>query len=614
MFEISNLERENKAFNQLKKRSKFLFFLVALLGIIIFYQVIKLTVIDAGLYSTKSDKNRIIRVPIYSARGLIKFSDEQVLVENVVSQALTIIPDKTIKLETTLEELSQTLTLKDEELIAFKERLKKKKSIHESLVIVENLTPEQIAKYFVEKDRWPSTSVKAQLKRFNLLGPLFSHVTGYLGPVSINETEDNIDFRYPLDYKTGKTGIEKFYEEVIRGGIGYKTVEVDVNGKEIRELERIIPEKGKDLYLSLDKNLQLLARKELGNRKGAVIALDPNNGLIKALVSSPDFNPNVLNRTEQGNVLGILNDNQGPLFNRAISGNYPPASTIKPFIGLLALKERKIDWSTTIEDDGLFQFNEQGRKYRGWKEDGHGSVNLSKSIIESSDVFFYQLATQLSIDTISDFLEQFGFGSKTGIDLNSETVGVLPNRKWKIGAIGESWYVGDTINVGIGQGYISCSPIQLAVAVSVLATRGKAYKPRVIERIDDRYTQRELIYQVNLFKENDWKKLEDAMVSVINDWNGTAHNLKEFGMVKIAGKTGTAQIKSLSDEELTAKEEYKDIRGEVENRDHALFVGYGPIPEPKLTVVVIVENGESGSLVAAPIAQKLIDLYTGKNF
>ena len=614
MFEISNLERENKAFNQLKKRSKFLFFLVALLGIIIFYQVIKLTVIDAGLYSTKSDKNRIIRVPIYSARGLIKFSDEQVLVENVVSQALTIIPDKTIKLETTLEELSQTLTLKDEELIAFKERLKKKKSIHESLVIVENLTPEQIAKYFVEKDRWPSTSVKAQLKRFNLLGPLFSHVTGYLGPVSINETEDNIDFRYPLDYKTGKTGIEKFYEEVIRGGIGYKTVEVDVNGKEIRELERIIPEKGKDLYLSLDKNLQLLARKELGNRKGAVIALDPNNGLIKALVSSPDFNPNVLNRTEQGNVLGILNDNQGPLFNRAISGNYPPASTIKPFIGLLALKERKIDWSTTIEDDGLFQVNEQGRKYRGWKEDGHGSVNLSKSIIESSDVFFYQLATQLSIDTISDFLEQFGFGSKTGIDLNSETVGVLPNRKWKIGAIGESWYVGDTINVGIGQGYISCSPIQLAVAVSVLATRGKAYKPRVIERIDDRYTQRELIYQVNLFKENDWKKLEDAMVSVINDWNGTAHNLKEFGMVKIAGKTGTAQIKSLSDEELTAKEEYKDIRGEVENRDHALFVGYGPIPEPKLTVVVIVENGESGSLVAAPIAQKLIDLYTGKNF
>ena len=454
--------------------------------------------------------------------------------------------------------------------------------------------------------------MEAQLVRYSIFGSLFSHVTGYVGPVSKQEWEESRDFPYSFDFISGKTGVEKHYEKVLRGQIGYKTVEVDVHGKEVRELERYLPKKAKDLHLGLDKELQMLSRYELAGRRGAIVAMDPNSGLIKALVSSPDFNPNVLNKTEKGSIHNLLNDSEGPLFNRAISGSYPPASTLKPFIGLLGLKEQVIDWSLNIEDKGYFQLEDEGRRYRGWKEEGHGLVNLNKAIIESSDIYFYELATQLTVDRISDFLKQFGFGLKTGIDLFSETKGILPDRNWKLGTIGESWFVGDTINISIGQGYISCSPLQLAVAISTIATKGKAYRPRVVEKIGEEFTKKELIYDINQIEEYDWNKLQSSLVSVTTSWNGTAYNLSTFAKEKIAGKTGTAQIRSLTDQDLTAKEEYKDIRLEEKNRDHALFAGYGPIPDPKLTVVVIVENGESGSAIAAPIAQKLIDFYTNR--
>ena len=613
MSEFLNLDRESKAQKQLQKRSVFLFLLVSVFGIVTLFQLVKLTILDSTLYTTLSDENRIIRVPIYPSRGLIKLSNDEIVTENIVSQALTMLPAKTQDIEKTLSELRADLLIDDKQLLALKERIINKPSSYERVVIVENLSPEQIAKFSVEKDKWPNLSIEARLMRFNLLGSLFSHVLGYVGQINLEEIEDSKDFVYPLSFLTGKTGVEKFYEEDMRGGVGYKTIEVDVNGKEIRELNRVVPNKGRDVYLTLDKELQKLARKELTGRKGAVVALNPNTGFIKALVSSPDFNPNILNKTESGDLETIFNDLNSPLFNRAISGNYPPASTIKPFIGLLGLKEGEIDWNTTIEDKGFFQLNEDGRKYRGWKEDGHGMVNLSKSIIVSSDVFFYQLAVQLTVDRIAAFLKQFGFGLKTGVDLYAEAEGILPDRKWKLGAIGESWFVGDTLNMGIGQGYISCTPLQLAVAISSIATRGKIYKPKVVAKIGEEYIEKELIFEISSIKQTDWAKLESSMVSVISDWRGTAYNLAEIAENKIAGKTGTAQIKSLTDEELTVREEYEDVRQEESNRDHALFVGYGPIPEPELTVVVIVENGESGSAVAAPIAQKLIDNYLSRN-
>ena len=613
MSEFLNLDREKEAQTKLTKRLIFLFLLIGLFGIITLFQIVKLTVIDSSLYTTISDENRIVRVPIYPSRGLIRLSDGEIVSENIVSQALTISPSKIKNIDQTLRELKKSFIINEKQLLAFKDKPTSKKPKYERLVIAQNLSQEQIARFSVEADRWPGLSIEARLMRFNLFGPIFSHVLGYVGQVNLEEIEDSVNFSYPLSFQIGKSGVEKSYEEQMRGGIGYKTVEVDVHGKEIRELTRIIPKKGSDIYLTLDKDLQELARNELAGRKGAIVALDPNNGFIKALVSGPDFNPNILNKTEMGDLDIILNDLESPLFNRAISGSYPPASTIKPFIGLLGLKEGEIDWNTTIEDEGFFQLNEEGRKYRGWKEEGHGQVNLTKSIIESSDVFFYQLATQLTVDRIAVFLKKFGFGLKTGVDLYAEAEGVLPDRKWKLGAVGESWFVGDTVNIGIGQGYISSTPLQLALAVSSIATRGKIYKPKVVSKVEEEIIEKEIFLEINSIKESDWEKLESSMVSVISDWRGTAFNLTEIAKNKIAGKTGTAQIKSLTDEELTVKEEYEDIRQEVSNRDHALFVGYGPIPEPKLTVVVIVENGESGSAVAAPIAQRLIDKYLSKN-
>ncbi|GIS74730.1 MAG: penicillin-binding protein [Gammaproteobacteria bacterium] len=613
MSEFLNLDREKEAQTKFTNRSTFLLVLVGLFGFITLFQLVKLTVLDSGLYTTISDENRIVRVPIYPSRGLIKLSNGEIVTENIVSQALTISPSKTKDIEQTLKELKENLIINEKQLLAYKEKSIDKKSKYERVVIAENLSQQQIARFSVESDRWPSLSIEARLMRFNLSGPIFSHVLGYVGQISLEEIEDSINFSYPLSFQIGKSGVEKSYEEQMRGGVGYKTIEVDVHGKEIRELTRVIPKKGSDIYLTLDKDLQELARNELAGRKGAIVALDPNTGFIKALVSGPDFNPNIFNKTEIGDLDIIFNDLESPLFNRAISGSYPPASTIKPFIGLLGLKEGEIDWNTTIEDEGFFQLNEEGRKYRGWKEEGHGQVNLAKSIIESSDVFFYQLATQLTVDRIATFLKEFGFGLKSGVDLYAEAEGILPDRKWKLGAIGESWFVGDTVNMGIGQGYISSTPLQLALAVSSIATRGKIYKPKVVAKVNEDLIEKEIFLEIDSIKESDWEKLESSMVSVISDWRGTAFNLNEIAKNKIAGKTGTAQIKSLTDEELTVKEEYEDIRQEVSNRDHALFVGYGPIPEPKLTVVVIVENGESGSAIAAPIAQRLIDKYLSKN-
>jgi penicillin-binding protein 2 len=386
-------------------------------------------------------------------------------------------------------------------------------------------------------------------------------------------------------------------------------MEVDVYGNKIREINRVSPDKPFNLTLTLDLRLQKIAQEELANRRGAVVALDPTTGFIKALVSSPDYNPNILNGSESGSPVSQSSLEDSPFFNRAISGLYPPASTIKPFIGLLGLEEELITESTIVEDKGFFQLKEEGRKYRGWKEDGHGRVDLKKAIVESSDVYFYELASKLTIDRISSFLLRFGFGEISGIDLINESKSILPTRNWKLGNIGEAWFVGDTINIGIGQGYISSTPLQLAVSLSAIANKGKIFQPKLIrnDQLDD--YEPDLLMEVQIDNPRHWNIIEKSMISVINSWNGTAHNLYEEGGITIAGKTGTAQIKSLTDQDLTVREEYEGIRKDIKNRDHALFASYGPVPDPNLVVVVIVENGESGSAVAAPIAKRLIEEY-----
>ena len=579
----------------------FLFILI-ILGI---FKILQLTVIDGDDYDAESDKNRIIDVPIYPARGLIRLQDGTIVAENIVSQGIFIKKQLVESSQDEIKDLYEKVLDKSRKSLEIKETEKDQTKIWLAI----GLSEKELAKYQVHKSSIPNIELDVNLRRYLPHKHLFSHAVGHLGKINSQERLAQTRREYPADSYIGKVGLEKVYEKQLKGSIGSSVLEVDVYGNKIREINRIIPIRPSDLTLTLDFELQKIAKDELAGRKGAVVALDPKTGFVKALVSSPDYNPNILNGSENGSLFLDSYIEEAPFFNRAISGSYPPASTIKPFIGLLGLEEEIINSSTIIEDIGFFQLKEDGRKYRGWKEDGHGKVNLNKAIVESSDVYFYELASKLTIDRISSFLSKFGFGSTSGIDLFNEKQSVLPTRNWKLGNIGEAWFVGDTINLGIGQGYITSTPLQLAVSLSAIANKGKIFKPKLI--IDDRTgTQEpELLMEVQIENDSHWNIIEKSMVSVIQSWNGTAHNLYDKNGITIAGKTGTAQIKSLTDQELSVREEYAGVRKNIQNRDHALFASYGPVPDPNLVVVVIVENGESGSAVAAPIAKKLIENY-----
>lgn len=579
----------------------FLFILI-ILGI---FKILQLTVIDGDDYDAESDKNRIIDVPIYPARGLIRLQDGTIVAENIVSQGIFIKKQLVESSQDEIKDLYEKVLDKSRKSLEIKETEKDQTKIWLAI----GLSEKELAKYQVHKNSIPNIELDVNLRRYLPHKHLFSHAVGHLGKINSQERLAQTRREYPADSYIGKVGLEKVYEKQLKGSIGSSVLEVDVYGNKIREINRIIPIRPSDLTLTLDFELQKIAKDELAGRKGAVVALDPKTGFVKALVSSPDYNPNILNGSENGSLFLDSYIEEAPFFNRAISGSYPPASTIKPFIGLLGLEEEIINSSTIIEDIGFFQLKEDGRKYRGWKEDGHGKVNLNKAIVESSDVYFYELASKLTIDRISSFLSKFGFGSTSGIDLFNEKQSVLPTRNWKLGNIGEAWFVGDTINLGIGQGYITSTPLQLAVSLSAIANKGKIFKPKLI--IDDRTgTQEpELLMEVQIENDSHWNIIEKSMVSVIQSWNGTAHNLYDKNGITIAGKTGTAQIKSLTDQELSVREEYAGVRKNIQNRDHALFASYGPVPDPNLVVVVIVENGESGSAVAAPIAKKLIENY-----
>ena len=591
---------------RLKRRSSLLFFFVFLLMVLGLSKIIELTVLDRQEYLTESEKNRIINIPIYPARGLIKLSNGEIIAENIVTHDLLIKESLFDQSSTEINDLQRILL---EPELEIQSNISQITNSSDELILIPGLSSEQLAKYQINKEKWPSIELKTRLRRFLPHKNVFSHAVGHLGEVTKEDKRRNQGTKYQQGAYLGKVGLEKKYESAMRGKRGVRVVEVDVFGNQIREIERTQPERPLNLFLSLNLRLQTLARQELSGRKGAIVAIDPNTGFIKALVSSPDYNPNILNKTENGSPYPEEKQVDAPLFNRAISGSYPPASTIKPFLGLLGLEERSIDVDTIIKDEGVFQINGEGRKYRGWKEEGHGEVNLHKAIVESSDVYFYELASKLTIDKISGFLSLFNFGKNTGIDLNNESSSILPDRNWKLGNIGEAWFVGDTVNMGIGQGYIAVTPIQLASSVSAIATKGKIFKPKLVERLGDQDIEPELLFSIELNKKENWETIEKSMIAVINSWNGTAHNLYKEGGLKIAGKTGTAQIKSLVDQELTVQEEYEGIREIEKNRDHALFVSYGPLPNPNLTVVVIVENGESGSSIAAPIAMKLMEQY-----
>ena len=573
--------------------------------LVVLLQTFNLTVINGKKYETQSENNRIVSRTIYPTRGLIYDTHDKLLVENIASSQLNLVPERSTDTLKKIKEIADLLNLEKSFLLdIYDKQIKKPRYPFQPITLAKSLNDEQIALFSVSSEKFKGFSVETGLVRSVVNKKSLAHVLGYMGYSESNDVNKSSNFI--SGNQIGISGIEKTYHDQLSGKVGTRIEEKDVSGKFVRVLSENNAESGKDLKLSIDLDLQNFLIPFFEGQKGALVALEPKSGLIKALISSPSYDPNIFNSSSSlAEIQSIFSDDEGPLFNRATMGNYPPASTIKPILGLAALDEGIVDWNTIIQDDGEFYVEGDPRPYRGWKEDGHGKVDLEKAIVESSDVYFYSTAYDLTIKRLEPFLNKFGFGNKTNIDAE-ESNGLVPNEKWKLGYIGEFWFKGDSINLGIGQGYMLSTPIQISQSIAVIANRGEIIKPRLVEEIDESPTELESLGKINLKDETNWEKIEKSMIEVINSRNGTANNIKDSRYV-IAGKTGTAQIKSYEDQE------YEDIRENPFFRDHALFVGYAPIPNPELLILVIIENGESGSRVAAPIAKAGFDYYLTKN-
>ena len=568
-----------------------------------FIQILNLSYFQAEDFKTQSESNRLYQSKIAPQRGFIFDSNNILLVENNIQQDLEINPNFIENPTIFLRQISDLLEIDFNQIESDFYIRSTGKNAKEPYLLIKDLTEKQIAKLSVNLNKIKGAEIISSFSRNVLHKEVMASVIGYVGNVSKEEIFNNPELKSYKSLKIGKTGVEKDFDKFLRGVMGYRIQERDSFGKLVRNISIEPPSKGKDLKLSIDFELQKKLLNDFKGRKGALVAIEPKTGLIRALISSPSYDPNLLNTiNDYEEVKNLFSDKDSPLFNRAISGQYPPASTLKPFVGMAALEAKTISWEKEIFDSGEYLVEGDQRPYKGWKEGGHGNVDMKKAIVESSDVYFYSLAYDLTINNLSPFLEKFGYGEKSGLTTN-ESRGILPSRKWKLGYKGEAWFKGDTINMGIGQGYMTATPLQIAVAYAALANKGEIVQPRIIEKIGNSETVKIAKNNVFLSDDKNWKRIEEALLAVVEASNGTANNIYDRN-IRIAGKTGTAQVKSIGETE------YKLLREDKSLRDHALFVGYGPVENPKLVVVAIIENGESGSAVAAPIVRKAINLYS----
>lgn len=568
-----------------------------------FLQILNLSYFNSDKFKTQSESNRLYQSKIIPQRGFIFDSKNTLLVENNIQQDLEINPSFIENPRIFLKQIADLLELNLNKIESDFYIRAMGKSPNEPYILIKDLNEKQIAKLSVNLKKIKGAEIISSFSRNVIHKEVMAPVIGYVGNISREDIFYNPELTQFKSLKIGKTGVEKDFDSILRGNMGYRIQERDSNGKLIRNISLEPPIKGKDLQLSIDLDLQKKLFSDFNGRKGALVAIEPKTGLIRALISSPTYDPNLLNTiNDYEEVKSLFADKDSPLFNRALSGQYPPASTLKPFVGMAALEAETISWEKQIIDSGEYYVEGDERPYKGWKEGGHGNVDMKKAIVESSDVYFYSLAYDLTINNLSPFLEKFGYGKQSGLTEN-EAKGILPSRKWKLGYIGEAWFKGDTINMGIGQGYITATPIQIALAYAALANKGEIVKPRIIEKVGNDSTEKVSKLNISLSDNKNWKRIEEALLGVVEASNGTANNIYDRN-IRIAGKTGTAQVKSIGETE------YKFLREDESLRDHALFVGYGPVEDPKLVVVAIIENGESGSAVAAPLVRKAINLYS----
>ena len=564
-------------------------------------------------YETLSQANRIKPIPIQPPRGLILDRNGVILAQNYPVYTLEIIPEQVDDMNTLLEELGQIVNLNEADLKNFRKQLRERPRF-ENLVLRSHLTEEEAARIAVKRTYFSGVELEARLRRHYPLSGLGVHFLGYVGRINEQE-QDQIDktaYR-GMEY-IGKLGLESSYEKTLLGQVGFEKVETNAHGRSLRILERIAPVAGKNLYLSIDAKLQDLAEQALGKRRGAIIAMEPATGAILAFVSTPTYDPNpFVQGIDPDSYQGLLDDPDKPLINRALNGQYAPGSTIKAFLGLAALEQDGFDPDRPVSCPGWFTLPGSSHQFRDWKKGGHGAVNLHDAVVQSCDVYFYKLAVAMNIDGMKKFLAPFGFGQKTGVDLFNESDGILPSPEWKA-ARKQTWYPGETVITGIGQGSILVTPLQLADAMSALANHGLRMKPQLVHAIVDAKTQvrHDVEPAVDMkIPLKDPRNLDIQirnLTDVVHTNRGTAYGIGYNSPYKIAGKTGTAQVKSVAQ-----GQSYSEKATPERYRDHALFVSFAPVGDPKVAVSVIVENGGHGSSAAAPIARKVMDfLIVGK--
>jgi penicillin-binding protein 2 len=567
-----------------------------------------LQVIEHTGYVALSDANRIQVQPVPPTRGLIYDRNGILLADNRPSFTLSLVRERIHEMPATLETLRELAAITDEEIADFHKAMAQRRRPFQAVPLKYSLTEEEIARISVNEYRLQGVEVDARLVRHYPYGNLFAHTVGYTGRINERELQsfDPEEYqRYSGVHSIGKVGLEKSYEDVLAGRSGDEYVEANARGRVLRVLERTAPQTGEDLHLFIDMRLQQTAYAALDGRRGSVVAVDVATGGVLAMASAPSYDPNLFVTGIGFDAYRELRESPDmPLFNRSIQGQYPPASTLKPVVGLAGLHSSYVTAQTRVRDPGFYTLPNDSRQYREWKRGGHnGPVDLHQAIVESCDIFFYDLAYRMGIDRMHGFGAQFGLGARTGIDMPAERLGNWPSRDWKRGYHNLPWFPGDSLNASIGQGFVLVTPLQLAVVAATLASRGEQKKPRLVEYVGATATVPKVVNTIDVDAEH-WDYIVDAMTDVVHGARGTASGISSGLNYQFAGKTGTAQVVGRPQ-----GEEYDREALAERNRPHALFIGFAPAENPRIAVAVIVENGEFGSSTAAPIARSVVDAY-----
>lgn len=615
--DFKDIERERRIF-VVRAAILFAFALLLIGGLAL--RMVQLQVWEHETYKTRSEKNRIQLQPLAPPRGLIFDRNGVLLASNRPVSALNIVRERVDDLEALLAELKGLLALSDEDIEAFRSRAKRAGRPFEPVVLKQVLDEEEIARLAVHRHRLPGVEISTQFLRQYPLGPEFAHALGAMGRIDERDLQRLDPVNYSATRFVGKRGVERVYERTLHGEVGHQKVEIDAHGRIRQVLDISPPVAGQNLTLHLDSRLQQAAATALGDRRGAVIALDPRTGGILAMVSQPTYDPNLfITGISAAEYRALMSNRDRPMFNRVINGQYAPGSTFKPFVGMAGIASGTTTWDQRIVDNGFFRIKGQSRIYRDWSwtrgnSGGQGLVDLHRAIYRSSNVYFYDLASRMDIDRMAAFIGQFGFGQRTALDIPEASAGVLPNRAWKRGARGEPWYPGDSVNMGIGQGNVLVTPLQLATAAMVIANRGHFVRPRLLLSSDQpvlEFDPPPPMPDVQGLAPDDWERIVDAMEDVVHRGNlGYGQSGTAFPYIgqnipyRMAGKSGTVQVV-----EIRQGETYDERQLDEYKRKHAWFIGFAPADDPQIVMAVLVENGGGGSAVAAPVVRQVIDAY-----